>query len=95
MKTLIAPKVVQVIPFEDYTVDVYFEDGKIVRYDMAPFLESGVFKILQNKNFYMTRCTILNDTLAWDVTGTRDEFQCIDIDPETLYSLPVVEERIA
>ncbi len=24
------PTVVQVIPYEDYTVDVYFDDGKIV-----------------------------------------------------------------
>ena len=31
------PDVVQVIPFEDYTVDVYFDDGKIVRYDVTPF----------------------------------------------------------
>ena len=25
--------IVQVVPFEDYTVYVYFEDGKIVCYD--------------------------------------------------------------
>lgn len=24
------PTVIQVIPYEDYTVDVYFDDGKIV-----------------------------------------------------------------
>ncbi len=35
----------------------------------------------------MERCTILNDTLAWDLSGTRDETNCIDIDPETLYAL--------
>ena len=28
------PKVVQVVPMKDYTVYVYFEDGKIVCYDM-------------------------------------------------------------
>ena len=27
-------KVVQVVPMKDYTVYVYFEDGKIVCYDM-------------------------------------------------------------
>ena len=36
------PDVVQVVPFEDYTVDVYFDDGKIVRYDAMPFLEDGI-----------------------------------------------------
>ena len=25
------PTVIQVIPYEDYTVDVYFDDGKIVK----------------------------------------------------------------
>lgn len=29
------PKVVQVIPMENYSVYVYFENGKIVCYDMA------------------------------------------------------------
>ena len=28
------PRVVQVIPMKDYSVYVYFEDGKIVHYDM-------------------------------------------------------------
>ena len=36
------PSVVQVIPYEDYTVDIYFDDGKIVCYnaqtDMTPKL---------------------------------------------------------
>ena len=30
--------VVQVIPYEDYKVYVYFEDGKIVCYDAKPLL---------------------------------------------------------
>ena len=33
------PRVVQVIPYRDYKVDVYFEDGKIVRYDASHLLE--------------------------------------------------------
>lgn len=33
------PKVVQVIPMRDFSVYVYFEDGKIVCYDMTPMLE--------------------------------------------------------
>lgn len=43
----------------------------------------------------MERCTILNDTLAWDIAGNRNENECIDINPNTLYSLPESEERIA
>jgi len=26
------PEIVQVVPYADYTVDVYFSDGKIVNY---------------------------------------------------------------
>ena len=37
----------------------------------------------------------MNDTLAWDVKRTGDPADCIDIDPETLYALDAVEDRLA
>ena len=86
------PEIVQVIPHEDYTVSVYFVDGKIVRYDVKPKLGRGVFKALENIEVFMDRCTIMNDTLAWDIDGTNDPASCIDIDPDLLYSLEHVEE---
>lgn len=89
------PEIVQVIPYEDYHVAVYFEDGKIVLYDVRPLLDKEVFQPLRDRNIFMSRCMILNDTLAWDVQGNRDVERCIDIDPETLYGLPMAEERIA
>jgi alpha-L-fucosidase len=42
------PKVVQVVPMKDYTVYVYFEDGKIVCYDMKNMLDKEVFKPLKD-----------------------------------------------
>ena len=36
--------IVQVIPNEDYTVYVYFEDGKIVCYDAKTLLKKKVFE---------------------------------------------------
>jgi len=87
--------IVQVIPYEDYTVYVYFEDGKIVCYDAKALLKKKVFEPLKDINFFMTACTILNGTLAWDVTGTRDCSKCLDIDPEMLYGLENVNEKIA
>lgn len=87
------PDVVQVIPFEDYTVDVYFDDGKIVRYDVTPFLEKGIFRKLKDLQVFINACTILNGTLAWDIAGNRNEQECIDIDPETLHALPDASER--
>lgn len=86
------PEIVQVIPHRDYTVSVYFVDGKIVRYDVKPKLGRGVFKALEDIEVFMERCTIMNDSLAWDVDGTGDAASCIDIDPDMLYSLEHVEE---
>jgi len=88
-------KVVQVIPYEDYMVYVYFEDGKIVCYDARPLLLMKVFKPLEDINVFMNACTILNNTLAWDINGNRDETTCLDIDPEMLYELNQASERIA
>lgn len=87
--------VVQVIPYEDYKVYVYFEDGKIVCYDAKPLLEKKVFEPLKDKEFFMNACTILNDTLAWDVSGDRDTCKCLDIDPDMLYELEQAAEKIA
>ena len=59
---------------------------------MKPKLEEGVFKALEDIEVFMERCTIMNDTLAWDIDGTNDAASCIDIDPDLLYSLEHVEE---
>ena len=44
--------IVQVVPFDDYTVYVYFEDGKIVCYDAKPLLDKKVFEPLRDKDFF-------------------------------------------
>jgi hypothetical protein len=88
-------RVVQVVPMEDYLVYVYFEDGKIVCYNARPLLDKKVFEVLKDKTVFIETCTVMNDTLAWDITGNRDDSECIDIDPETLYELENVKERIA
>ncbi|MCR5357193.1 MAG: DUF2442 domain-containing protein [Lachnospiraceae bacterium] len=91
-----APQIVQVYPTKEYKVYVYFEDGKIVCYDAAPLLKMEAFAPLNDMTFFIDRCTIINDTLAWDVMGDRDPSKCLDIDPETLYELEnVVSEKIA
>ena len=89
------PKVVQVIPMKDYSVYVYFEDGKIVCYDMSPMIEKEAFRQLKDINVFMDNCTVMNDTLAWDIGKNRDNTVCLDIDPDTLYELPLVKEKIA
>ena len=89
------PKVVQVIPMKNYSVYVYFEDGKIVCYDMTKMIEKQAFQVLKDINVFIDTCTVLNDTLTWDIKKNRDNTSCLDIDPDTLYELPNVKERIA
>ena len=86
------PDIVQVVPHSDYTVSVYFVDGKIVLYNVKPKLNSGVFQRLQDTDFFLNNCKILNNTLAWDLNGDNDPANCIDIDPETLYNLEHVAD---
>ena len=89
------PKVVQVIPMKNYSVFVYFEDGKIVCYDMSHMIDKEAFCVLKDIDTFMDTCTVLNDTLAWDIQKNRDNTSCLDIDPDTLYELPNVKEKIA
>jgi len=37
----------------------------------------------------------MNGTLAWDLSGNRDESSCIDIDPFTVYELESINNLIA
>ena len=52
------PKVVQVYPTEDYLVYVYFEDGKVVCYDVKNILDKEVFRPLRDKKVFIDTCTV-------------------------------------
>lgn len=58
-------------------------------------VEKEVFQPLKDIHVFLDTCTVLNDTLAWDINGNRDNTTCLDIDPDMLYELPAVEEKIA
>ena len=89
------PTVVQVIPYEDYTVDVYFDDGKIVCCHAEKDLSPGIFDRIKAYHIFMNRCMVLNGTLAWDGAGGRNVNECVDIDPLYLHELEKSKERIA
>ena len=89
------PVVVQALPTEDYKVFVYFNDGTIHLADIKPLIKSGtVFEPLQDPEFFRIRATVLNDTLAWDVTGDYNPQTCIDLALEFLYSFPEVDDPL-
>ena len=77
--------VIQVLPQKDFTVFVYFSDGIIKKYDASPLLGKGVFSKISNIDDFQNKCTVLNNTLAWDLSGNYDPYNCIDIDPESIY----------
>ncbi len=78
-------EIVQVLPKDNYDVFVYFVDGKIKRYNVSHLVGKGVFSKLADLNFYINNCTVLNGTLAWTLDGKYDKYNCVDIDPYTIY----------
>lgn len=52
MKYTLAPDVVDVIANSDYTINVTFADGKVVRFDVSPYLDRGYFTELKDINYF-------------------------------------------
>lgn len=89
------PAVVQAVAGEDYLVYAYFSDGSIKLYDAAPLIQKGgVFTPLKDKAYFRNRLTVLNDTVAWDVSGCYDPAKCIDIDPFEVYTGKTVSDPL-
>ena len=72
------PKVLQVVPTDEYGVYVYFNDGSVRLFDVKPLIRSDtVFEPLQDIAFFKTRLAVINDTVAWDIGGNRNPQKCI------------------
>lgn len=87
------PRVVQAVADQDYCVYAYFDNGLVKRMDMRSMLDKGVFQPLRDIALFRDALTVLNDTVAWDLSGRRNPSDCIDIDPFTVYEQPTVEEN--
>ena len=89
------PKVLQAVPADGYKVYAYMNDGTMRCVDIRPLIDrGGVFALLSDPDLFTSTLTILNDTIAWDMTGNRDPADCIDIDPFTIQALPVIKEAV-
>ena len=89
------PVVVQAVAGENFTVYAYFSDGSIHLYDVKPLIEAGgVFSRLKDNIFFTNRLTVMNSTLAWDLSGRFDPTDCIDIDPFTVYESQSVKDPL-
>lgn len=83
---VIFPEVVQVVACENHCIKAYFEDGAIRLYSVAELIQPGsIFEKLSDAEFFCDRLTVMNGTVAWDVTGTRDVWKCLDIDAQVIY----------
>jgi hypothetical protein len=84
------PKLFQVIPQDDVTVTLFYDNGEIKRYDCNRVrLESGVLEQKKKLSRFKELCTIMNGTLAWDISEKRDSYNCIDLCPDTVYQKSV------
>ncbi|MEW6103360.1 MAG: DUF2442 domain-containing protein [bacterium] len=70
------PRVTKVIPTNDYKLILVFTNGEEKIYDCSDLLNFGVFKELQNRN-YFNQVKILHGSVTWPHEQ--------DICPDTLY----------
>ena len=90
------PKVLQVIPTDNYGIYVYFNDGSVRLFNAKPLLKRGtVFEPLQDIDFFKTKLTIINDTVAWDIGDNRNPRKCLDLDPFVIFEQPAVPDPLA
>ncbi|MCL2212573.1 MAG: DUF2442 domain-containing protein [Oscillospiraceae bacterium] len=84
---MLRPKIFQVLPTDDFKVYLYYDSGEIKLYDCSWVLgEGGVFEKIHDINNFKNLCTIMNGTLAFDISLVRDPYNCIDICPDTVYN---------
>lgn len=90
------PHVLQAVPTDDYAVFAYMNDGSVRKVDIKPMIRSGtVFAPLQDIAFFKERLTVINDTVAWDMSGDRNAEKCVDIDPVSIFDSPNVDDPLA
>jgi len=90
------PKVLQVMPTDDYGVYAYFNDGSVRLFNVRPLIKPGtVFEPLQDINLFSSKLTVINGTVAWDMGGNRNPRKCIDLDPLVIFDQPAIDDPLA
>lgn len=94
-KRYFLPHALQCVPTDDFGIYVYCNDGSVRYYNAKGLLKPGtVFEPLMDINVFKSKLTVINDTIGWDMTGDRDEYKCLDLDPCMLEELPIVEDPL-
>lgn len=71
------PSVVKVVPSEDFTLAIAFDNGQKGLLDMKPYLDFGVFQRIRDYSQFQ-RVRVAFDTIEWDCGA--------DLDPEFVYA---------
>ena len=95
MNDTLFPVVIQAVAGDDYTVYAYMHDGTIRKVSVRHLVENGgVWERLRDNNFFVNSLTVLNDTVAWDLSGCFDPSNCIDIDPFVVAECEAVSDPL-
>ena len=88
MDILFFPEVLQAVAGDNYIIYAYMNDGSVRKYALSSFV-SGKEELsaLKDPEVFKNSLTVLNGTAAFDLTGNRDETNCVDIDPLVLYNV--------
>jgi len=71
------PSVKEVVPRDDYSLFVVFDNGENGILDMKPILDFGVFRRIKDYETFR-RVRVSFDTIEWDCG--------VDLDPEFIYA---------
>lgn len=71
------PGVAKVVPNEDFTLAIVFDNGEEGSLDMKPYLDFGVFQRIKDYEHFK-RVRVAFDTIQWD--------RGVDLDPEFVYA---------
>ena len=87
------PEVFQAVAGKNFTVYAYMNDGSVRMLDMKPIIKKGgIFTALKDEEIFRKKLTVLNNSVAWDIKGNRDEYDCIDIDSFFVFQSPRVSD---
>jgi hypothetical protein len=90
------PKVLQVLPTDNFEVYAYFNDGSVRFFDAKPLLKPGtVFEPLMDIKEFKDKLAVINDTVAWDMGGNRNPRKCVDLDPFVIFEQQTVPDPLA
>jgi hypothetical protein len=70
------PRVISVVPKDNYTLEITFSNGEIGIYDCSPLLDFGVFQELKDID-YFRKVRVAYGTVVWPHEQ--------DICPDTVY----------